>query len=95
MLSLTLPGAPPAAVVRAAEFNFEIGKRVEEQIEAFMGQSVATAGVIAKFRRAGLFPNGMAAPDRDQFLRVARAMIEQTELFQWIYYGMEDGLCLG
>mmetsp|Transcript_11109 Transcript_11109/g.16243 ORF Transcript_11109/g.16243 Transcript_11109/m.16243 type:complete len:785 (-) Transcript_11109:179-2533(-) len=71
-------------------FNYEIGQRFIDRLSYYMDVPMATNLLISNFRFAGGFPNGLLAPDRDQYLRLRNALAPPM-----VYYGLEDGSISG
>jgi len=76
--------------VSAQQFNYEVEKRVLDRLHNYLGETVTTLGFIRKLLERGGFPNGLAAPDRDEYLAVSHSL-DQT----LVYYGSEEGICTG
>jgi len=79
----------------AAEFNFEISRRVHEKLSQYMNDPRLIARTISEYRINHGFPHDMTAPDRDAYLRLNDALMVLYPHFESIYYGLEDGVFVG
>jgi hypothetical protein len=77
-------------VVDAGQFNFEVEKRIRENLDFFLSGPVDTGKVLSGFRRNGGFPHDMNAADRNDFLALAYSVTQPL-----VYFGLEDGTCPG
>ena len=95
LVALLLSPSLPGTVVSAAEWNFEISRRVNEKVAQFMKDPISIVRIISEFRANHGFPHDMAAPDRNAYMRLNDALLSQYPHFESIYYGLEDGVFVG
>ena len=95
LVALLLSSSLPGTVVSAAEWNFEISRRVNGKVAQFMKDPISIARIISEFRANHGFPHDMTAPDRNAYMRLNDALLSQYPHFESIYYGLEDGVFVG
>jgi len=70
-----------------AEFNFEVGLRIQERLTEFLSTPSHLLSVVSRGQTNGAFP---ASPDRDLFLLIGDALLKSYPHWM-IYYGLENG----
>lgn len=73
-----------------ATFNLEVERRVIDRLTDYLGNPLDAAALTSNFRRNGGFRYGMEGRDRDDYLKFAYSLTQNT-----VYFGLEDGTCLG
>jgi hypothetical protein len=71
-------------------FNFEVGKRIVDMLNHFLGDPEGTNEFIVAYRRNGAFAHDLQAADRDDYIRLAFSLS-----LSLIYVGLEDGTHIG
>lgn len=79
--------------VRAAEFNNEIAKRVEENLRYFMSMPLHATGLTRDYFELRGFPLNLRAPDRSTALRYLYSQARQLKANT--YVALEDGTWYG
>ena len=74
----------------AQQFNYEVEKRIRDNLNFFLGMPIETNNIVASYYNNDGFPNQLNATDRDAYLRLAYSLSQR-----FVYYGMEDGLFAG
>lgn len=74
----------------AQQFNYEVEKRIRDNLNFFLGQPLANSAFVASFFNDNGFPHQLTAPDRDEYLKVAYSQSKPH-----VYYGSEQGLFIG
>ena len=81
---------PSSVEANSAKFNFQVERRVLDRLNDFMDAPTEVLNAIAKFRDSGVFDHDLDFRDRDDFVRIGHAMMEEFEV-DYIYFGLEDG----
>jgi hypothetical protein len=72
------------------QFNYEVEKRILDRLGYYLGAPVAANLFLANYRDNGGFPFQLEAPDRDAYLVTGYSLAQPL-----LYYGLEDGVCVG
>lgn len=75
-----------AAPTARAEFNFEVGLRVEERLTEFMSTPANILDFVSNYQTNG----ALGTSDRDEFLLLGDALMKSYPHWM-IYYGLESG----
>lgn len=76
-------------------FNFEIAKRVEDNLQFYLGQSETVLDLLLNARKNKVFDYDMTAPDRDMFFRFLSSYPESILPSKLANCGLEDGTHMG
>ena len=87
-LSFLLLALPRAAT--AQQFNYEVEKRILDRLTFYLGDPIATNQFVADYLHNGGFAHHLEAQDRDAYLTMAYSLSQPL-----VYYGLENGLCVG
>lgn len=87
-LGALVPALLLAAPALSAEFNYEVERRVRDQLENFMSQAVDANVLLSNYRYGGGFgrSGSLVAADRDAYLTLANSLAIPD-----VYVGLEDG----
>jgi hypothetical protein len=81
----------PIASLAGKPFNNEVlQERVLDRLVYYLGDPVATNELLFTYRENDGFANDMLASDRDAWLKLGYSLP-----LPLVYYGLEDGTCLG
>jgi hypothetical protein len=78
----------------SADFNYEVGKRIEETLGSYFDKPKRALSFISRFREIDGFKHHLSARDRDEYLKLCFSIGQEYDL-PIIYYGLENGLYLG
>lgn len=76
--------------VEAVKFNFQVERRVLDRLNDFMDAPIKVNNAMEKFLDSGVFEHDLDARDRDEFVRLAYALMHEFDL-DYVYFGLEDG----
>ena len=77
-----------------AEFNFEVGLRVQERLTEFMSTPANILDFVSNYKTNTGLNVGLPTSDRDEFLLLGDALMKSYPHWM-IYYGLESGELTG
>ena len=81
---------PSSVEANSVKFNSQVERRVLDRLNDFMDAPIKVNNAMEKFLDSGVFEHDLDARDRDEFVRLAYALMHEFDL-DYVYFGLEDG----